>query len=44
MKTKGWGHNCKRKWRYLFTDECKYCGKKKPKEKEDDTKRSTADC
>jgi hypothetical protein len=27
--TKGWGHKCKGKWRYLFTDECRYCGRKK---------------
>jgi len=28
-QAKGWGHACKGKWRYLFTDKCKYCGKKR---------------
>ena len=27
---KGWGHRCKREWRYIWADVCPECGKERP--------------
>lgn len=33
--TRGWWHTCRRTKRFLHTDECRFCGKKRPDDKEE---------